>query len=266
MLDVDGSQRIECVSYKDGADEFRIYLDAKTSLPDADRHPRRRSSRRRHQLSAALRRLAQSRRRHDAVQLCATRSTAGHSKKNRSNPCATTWRSSPDRFQFPSRFATQKTDATPIASQWILRRVAGNVSYQDFGRAPNIEWTQARRRRAQRSPADRTPPSSIEMRDHLDRRRRTALRSAHRAGGEIDQRAFSRQTDSLRDSDSPPSRPLRRHSRIHGRGRDHGCARFPPRIFTTRVAKAPHTRQPDSLEQNRRRRGDRSLRRRPRGF
>lgn len=31
---------------------------------------------------------------------------------------------------------------TPIASQWILRRVTGNVSYQDMGRAPVIEWAQ----------------------------------------------------------------------------------------------------------------------------
>ena len=38
-------------------------------------------------------------------------------------------------------FADQ-TDAKPIASQWILRRVAGNVSYQDFGRAPVLEWNQ----------------------------------------------------------------------------------------------------------------------------
>ena len=45
-----------------------------------------------------------------------------------------------DTFTVPELSATQKTDAKPIASQWILRRVAGNVSYQDFGRPPAVEW------------------------------------------------------------------------------------------------------------------------------
>ena len=43
-------------------------------------------------------------------------------------------------FAVPEAIRNQKTDAKPIASQWILRRVAGNVSYLDFGRPPSVEW------------------------------------------------------------------------------------------------------------------------------
>jgi glyoxylase-like metal-dependent hydrolase (beta-lactamase superfamily II) len=36
----------------------------------------------------------------------------------------------------------EKPDAKPVASQWILRRVAGGVSYQDMGRPAEIEWVE----------------------------------------------------------------------------------------------------------------------------
>jgi hypothetical protein len=42
-------------------------------------------------------------------------------------------------FDVPESVRNEKTDARPIASQWILRRVAGNVSYQDMGRPPVIQ-------------------------------------------------------------------------------------------------------------------------------
>ena len=45
-----------------------------------------------------------------------------------------------DPFAIPEAVRNQKTDAAPIASQWILRRVAGNVSYLDFGRPREVEW------------------------------------------------------------------------------------------------------------------------------
>ena len=47
-----------------------------------------------------------------------------------------------DVFAIPESVRNEKTDATPIASQWILRRVAGNVSYQDMGRAPAVQWVE----------------------------------------------------------------------------------------------------------------------------
>ena len=45
-------------------------------------------------------------------------------------------------FAIPESVRSERTDAKPIASQWILRRVAGNVSYQDMGRAPVIQWVE----------------------------------------------------------------------------------------------------------------------------
>ncbi len=71
-----------------------------------------------------------------------------------------------DIFSIPESIRSQKTDAKPLASQWILRRVAGNVSYQDLGRAPVVEWNQLA------SGVYKIQGSShatvvIEMRDHL---------------------------------------------------------------------------------------------------
>jgi hypothetical protein len=45
-------------------------------------------------------------------------------------------------FAIPEAVRSEKTDAKPIASQWILRRVAGNFSYQDMGGAPVIQWVE----------------------------------------------------------------------------------------------------------------------------
>ena len=39
-------------------------------------------------------------------------------------------------FAIPESVRSQKTDAKPIGSQWILRRVAGNVSYQNRAARP----------------------------------------------------------------------------------------------------------------------------------
>src|SRR5262249_8710758 len=47
-----------------------------------------------------------------------------------------------DVFAVPDSVRSEKTDAEPVASQWILRRVAGGVSYQDMGRPAIIEWLQ----------------------------------------------------------------------------------------------------------------------------
>ena len=54
-----------------------------------------------------------------------------------------------DPFNVPQAIRTGKTDVTPIASQWILRRVAGNVSYQDLGRPPSNRMDSTRQWRAQ---------------------------------------------------------------------------------------------------------------------
>ena len=47
-----------------------------------------------------------------------------------------------DPFAIPDSVRSEKSDAAPIASQWILRRVAGGVSYQDKGMPPRLEWQQ----------------------------------------------------------------------------------------------------------------------------
>ena len=75
-------------------------------------------------------------------------------------------RSSPIRLMSRRRFATEKTDVTPIASQWILRRVAGNVSYQDLGRPPSIEWTQLANG-VHKIGGSSHATIVVEMRDHL---------------------------------------------------------------------------------------------------
>jgi glyoxylase-like metal-dependent hydrolase (beta-lactamase superfamily II) len=48
----------------------------------------------------------------------------------------------PEAFAIPETIRAEKPDAKPIASQWVLRRVAGNASYQDFGRDPPVEMAQ----------------------------------------------------------------------------------------------------------------------------
>ena len=45
-----------------------------------------------------------------------------------------------DTFTLPDSIRNEKTDVKPIASQWIMRRVAGNVSYQDLGRTTPVEF------------------------------------------------------------------------------------------------------------------------------
>ena len=92
-----------------------------------------------------------------------------------------------DPFAIPDSVRNQATDAAPIASQWILRRIAGNVSYQDFGRRPLIEWHRL---------ADGVHKIQgvghativVEMRDHLVVVEGPAIRRAHCAGGAIDPR------------------------------------------------------------------------------
>ena len=142
-LDVDGVKN-RVLSYQGGADEFRIYLDAKTSLPtqadilDDDPLEGDTSYLLRYgdwrKVGAVMMpfslRYEINGRPFQEEQITSIRHNTGVT---------------PAAFSIPEAIRNQKPDATPIASQWILRRMAGNVSYQDFGRAPE----QARRRRAQ---------------------------------------------------------------------------------------------------------------------
>ena len=141
----------------------------------------------------------------------------------------------------------QKTDVTPIASQWILRRVAGNVSYQDLGRAPRIEWLQLA------DGVHKVAGSShatvvIEMRDHL-----VAVE------GPLYEARTAPVIQSIRERF--PTKPIRyviptHHHLDHAGGIRAFMAAgasvvvpFSALEFYRAVARAPHTRRPDSLEQ-----------------
>ena len=123
-----------------------------------------------------------------------------------------------DVFAIRNRFAIRNPMSRRSPPNGFCAGVAGNVSYQDLGRAPVIEWMQlapgvhkikaARMRRLSLKCAIIWSPS------------KAPLRSSHRASGAVDQRALSRQTDSLRHPDAPSPRSRRRHPRVHGRRRD----------------------------------------------
>lgn len=150
-----------------------------------------------------------------------------------------------DPFAIPGEVRNSKTDAAPIASQWILRRVAGNVSYQDFGRPPNVEWTRL---------ADGVHKIQgvghativVEMRDHLVV-----------VEGPLYDARTTPVVQSIRDKF--PNKPIRYVVPTHHH-LDHAggirafmatgatlVAPFSAKEFYSRVAKAPHTRKPDSF-------------------
>jgi len=150
-----------------------------------------------------------------------------------------------DPFAIPEAVRNQKTDAAPIASQWILRRVAGNVSYLDFGRPPNVEWNRL---------ADGVHKIQgvghativVEMRDHLV---------------VVEGPLYDARTAPVVQSikEKFPNKPIRyavptHHHLDHAGGIRAFMAAgatvivpFAAKEFYSRVAKAPHTRKPDSL-------------------
>jgi len=150
-----------------------------------------------------------------------------------------------DPFSIPPEVRNEKTDAKAIASQWILRRVAGNVSYLDFGRPPSVEWNRL---------ADGVHKLQgvghativVEMPDYLvvvegplyDDRTAPVVKSI---------------------KEKFPNKPIRyviptHHHLDHAGGIRAFMATgativvpFSAKEFYSRVAKAPHTRRPDSL-------------------
>jgi glyoxylase-like metal-dependent hydrolase (beta-lactamase superfamily II) len=154
-----------------------------------------------------------------------------------------------DVFAIPNSVRSEKTDAEPVASQWILRRVAGGVSYQDMGRPAVIEWLQL-------APGVHKIQGSshativVEMRDYLvaiegplyEERTAPVIKSIHQKF---------------------PDKPIRyviptHHHLDHAGGIRAFMAEgavvvvpFSAQAFYQKVARAPHTRRPDSLEVNR---------------
>ncbi len=155
-----------------------------------------------------------------------------------------------DVFAIPESVRSEKTDVTPIASQWILRRVACNVSYQDMGRAPVIEW-------AQLAPGVHKIQGGshatilVEMRDYL-----VAVE------GPLYEARTAPVVKSIKQRF--PGKPIRyaiptHHHLDHAGGIRSFMAEsaaivvpFNARTFYEKVARAPHRRNPDSLERNKR--------------
>lgn len=150
-----------------------------------------------------------------------------------------------DPFVIPEAIGNQKTDAAPIASQWILRRVAGNVSYQDFGRPPNVEWTRLADG-VHKIQGVRHATIVVEMGDHLV---------------VVEGPLYDARTAPVVQSikDKFPNKPIRHAIPTHHHLDHAGGIRafmatgatlvvpFSAREFYSRVARAPHTRKPDSL-------------------
>ena len=247
-LDVDGVKN-RVLSYQDGADEFRIYLDAKTSLPTQtdilDSDPLEGDT-------SYLLRYGDWRKVGGVMMPFRLRYEINgrpfqeeEIKSIRHNVAV-----SPDGFSIPESIRSQKPDAVPIASQWILRRVAGNVSYQDFGRAPNIEWIKLADG-VHKVAGGSHATIVIEMRDHL------VL-----VEGPLYEARTAPVVKSIKERF--PNKPIRfaiptHHHLDHSGGIRAFMAEGPALVvpfsakdFYTRVAKSPHTRQPDSLEKSRR--------------
>ena len=247
-MDVDGVKH-RVLFFKDGADEFRIYLDAKTQLPtqtdilDSDPLEGDTSYLRRYgdwrQVGAVLMpfsaRYEINGRPFQEEQI----KSIGHNAAIRA-----------DTFDVPEAIRNQKPDAAPIASQWILRRMAGNVSYQDFGRAPNIEWIRLADG-VHKVAGGSHATIVVEMRDHV-----IAVE------GPLYEARTAPVVKSIKERF--PAKPIRyvistHHHLDHSGGirafMAEGAAIVTPfvaRDFYLRVAKAPHTRQPDSLERSKR--------------
>src|SRR5581483_5395822 len=151
-----------------------------------------------------------------------------------------------DVFQIPPSVYNQKTDAKPIASQWILRRVAGGVSYEDMGRPAVIQWREL-------APGVHKIQGSshativVEMKDYL-----VAVE------GPLYEERTAPVIRSIKEKF--PDKPIRyiiptHHHLDHAGGIRAFMAEgaivvvpFNAESFYQKVARAPHTRRPDSLE------------------
>jgi glyoxylase-like metal-dependent hydrolase (beta-lactamase superfamily II) len=242
-----GGQKNQVLSFTDSGDEFRIYLDAKTHLRSQvdilEDDPLEGDS------SYVLR--YGDWRKVDGVmtpfslryELNGRALQEEQVKSVRHNVTLAA-----DVFAIPDAVRNEKTDAKPIASQWIPRRVAGNVSYLDFGRPPAMEWHRL---------ADGVHKIQgvghativVEMADHL-----IAVE------GPLYEARTAPVIKSIKEKF--PNKPIRyviptHHHLDHAGGIRAFMATgatlvvpFSAREFYAKVARAPHTRNPDSLEKN----------------
>jgi glyoxylase-like metal-dependent hydrolase (beta-lactamase superfamily II) len=153
-------------------------------------------------------------------------------------------------FTIPESVRGEKTDAKAIASQWILRRVAGNVSYQDMGGAPVIQWVQLAPG-VHKIQGGSHATILVEMRDHL-----IAVE------GPLYEARTAPVVKSIKERF--PGKPIRyaiptHHHLDHAGGIRAFMAEsaaivvpFNAQAFYAKVARAPHTRNPDTLERSKR--------------
>ena len=246
--EIDGT-KYRVISFKEGGDEFQIYLDPKTSLPAQvdilEDDPLEGDS------SFLLR--YGDWRKIDSVLTPFSLRYYLNGRPLQEEQIKSVRYNTPlagDVFLIPESVRNQKTDAKPIASQWILRRVAGNVSYQDLGRPPVVEWNQLAAG-VYKIQGSSHATVLIEMRDHV-----IAVE------GPLYEARTLPVVNSIRER--YPAKPIRyviptHHHLDHSGGIRAFMATgativtpFSAREFYVRVAKAPHTRQPDSLERDRR--------------
>jgi glyoxylase-like metal-dependent hydrolase (beta-lactamase superfamily II) len=237
------------LAFKEGGDEFRVYLDSKTKLPAQveiiEDDPLEGDSR--YTLRYAEWRKV------DSVMVPFSLRYELNGNPLQEERILSVRHNVPlaaEIFSVPDSIRSQKTDAKPIASQWLLRRVALNTNYQDFGLNPPVELV----RLAEGVHHVRgTSHNSVvvEMRDHLIVVEAPLYEQRSQAVIKAIKERF-------------PAKPIRyiipmNHHIDHSGGirgyMAEGAIVVVPTIstgFYTRVAKAPHTVWPDSLEKNKR--------------
>ena len=247
-LEIDGL-KYRVLSYRDGADELRSYLDAKTNLPT---HTEILESDPLEGDTSYVLRYGDWRKVGALLSPFSLRYEINgrpfqeeQIQSIRNNVALST-----DAFAVSQAIRDQTPDATPIASQWILRRVAGNVSYQDLGRAPKVEWMRLADG-VHKLAGGSHATVVVEMRDHVIAVEAPLYEARTAAVISSIQNRF-------------PDKPIRylvstHHHLDHAGGVRAFMAEgativtpFVARDFYHRVAKAPHTRQPDRLERSRR--------------
>jgi glyoxylase-like metal-dependent hydrolase (beta-lactamase superfamily II) len=244
-----GGKHHHVLAFQDSGDEFRIYLDPTTHLPAQveilEDDPLEGDSR--YTLRYA------DWRKVDGVQLPFSLRYALNGKALQEEQIKSVRNNvslAPDMFSIPESIRNEKPDAKPIASQWLLRRVAGNVSYQDLGRNPPVEFVQIADGVYQIQGTSHNT-IIIEMRDHV-----VAVE-----GPLYEERSYP-VVKAVKERF--PIKPIRyvipTHHHLDHAGGIRGfmaegaivVVPFMAENFYARVAKALHTLRPDSLERNRR--------------
>jgi len=153
-----------------------------------------------------------------------------------------------ETFAVPAAIRNEKADAKAIASQWLLRRVGPNLSYQDLGRNPPVELVQLAEG-VHHVLGTSHNSVIIEMRDHLVVVEAPLYEARSQAVIKTIKERF-------------PGKPIRyiiqtHHHIDHSGGirgyMAEGAVLLVPAIstdFYTRVAKAPHTLRPDRLQKS----------------